>query len=399
MRTRRSNGIHSSLQLNSHGQPKDSARIQPSIAEGLVREGLRHLGERQMTMQLRILGGLLAAGTLLLQSCASLGDGGASRLGLIQQRQSLRCGVSGKIPGFSFLSADGTYSGLDVDLCKAFAAAFVGDAKAVEYRPLTAPERFTALRTGEIDLLSRNTTNNLSRDAVGGNGVSFAPVVFHDGQGLMVKAGSGIRSLADLSGQSICVGSGTTTEQNLNDAFESQGIPYQPIKYQDLNQVVAGYLQGRCAAMTSDRSQLAAARSGFDNPKQHRILEGVLSKEPLAPLSVGGDQQLGDAMRWVVYALITAEELGITQANVRDKLAEAKAQPELTQRRRFLGVEGELGKKLGLANDFVVRTIEATGHYGEIYDRHLGPTSAVPIPRGMNQLYRDGGAMTAPPFQ
>lgn len=147
-----------------------------------------------MTMQLRILGGLLAAGTLLLQSCASLGDGGASRLGLIQQRQSLHCGVSGKIPGFSFLSADGTYSGLDVDLCKAFAAAFVGDAKAIEYRPLTAPERFTALRTGEIDLLSRNTTNNLSRDAGGGNGVSFAPVVFHDGQGLMVKASSGIRS-------------------------------------------------------------------------------------------------------------------------------------------------------------------------------------------------------------
>ena len=350
-------------------------------------------------MQRRTFAGLLAVASLMLQSCATLGEGGASRLGLIQQRQTLRCGISGKIPGFSFLNADGSYSGLDVDLCKAFAAALIGDAQAIEYRPLTAPERFTALRTGEIDLLSRNTTFNLSRDAAGGNGVSFAPVIFHDGQGLMVKASSGIQTLEDLRGQSICVGSGTTTEQNLNDAFEARGIAYQPIKYQDLNQVLAGYLQGRCAAMTSDRSQLAAARSGFADAKQHKILDAVLSKEPLAPLSVGGDQRLADAMRWVVYALITAEELCITQANVRDKLAEAKAQPQLTQLRRFLGVEGGLGEKLGLPNDFVVHTIEATGHYGEIYDRHLGPTSAVPIPRGMNQLYRDGGAMTAPPFQ
>ncbi len=349
-------------------------------------------------MHFRTLSGLLA-GVLMLQGCATLGEGGASRLGLIQQRKSLRCGVSGKIPGFSFLQPDGTYSGLDVDICKAFAAAFVGDSSAVEYRPLTAPERFTALRTGEIDLLSRNTTFNLSRDAAGGNGVSFAPVVFHDGQGLIVKTSSGIRQLSDLRNQSICVGSGTTTEQNLNDALEAQGIAYSPIKYQDLNQVVAGYLQGRCSAMTSDRSQLAAARSGFANPREHVILEDVLSKEPLAPVSVGGDQRLGDAMRWVIYALITAEELGLTQANVRERLAEAQTNPQLTQLRRFLGVEGELGAKLGLAPDFVVRVIEATGHYGEIYNRHLGPDSAVPIPRGLNQLHRDGGAMTAPPFQ
>ena len=195
------------------------------------------------------------------------------------------------------------------------------------------------------------------------------------------------------------MGSGTTTEQNLNDALEAQGIAYTPIKYQDLNQVVAGYLQDRCSAMTSDRSQLAAARSGFANPQEHVILNTVLSKEPLAPLSVGGDQRLGDAMRWVVYALITAEELGLTQANVRERLAEAQNNPQMTQLRRFLGVEGELGTKLGLAPDFVVRVIEATGNYGEIYNRHLGPDSAVPIPRGLNQLHRDGGAMTAPPFQ
>ena len=349
-------------------------------------------------MPFRTIWGLLA-GAFLLQGCASLGEGGGSRLGLIQQRETLRCGVSGKIPGFSFLGSDGSYSGLDVDLCKAFAAAIIGNPAAIEYRPLTAPERFTALRTGEIDLLSRNTTFNLSRDASGGNGMGFSPVVFHDGQGLMVKRASGIRNLNDLRGKTICVGSGTTTEQNLNDAFESRGINYSPIKYQDLNQVVAGYLQGRCSAMTSDRSQLAAARSGFPTPVAHTILETVLSKEPLAPLAVGGDQRLGDAMRWVVYALITAEELNITQANVLERLAEAKTNPQLTKLRRFLGVEGDLGPKLGLPSDFVVRVIQATGHYGEIYDRHLGPSSDVPIPRGMNQLYRNGGAMTAPPFQ
>ena len=341
----------------------------------------------------------LLTACLAITACANLGESDSSRVDLIRNRGELRCGVSGKIPGFSFLQRDGSYAGLDVDLCRAFAAALVGDADKVEYRPLTAPERFTALKTGEIDLLSRNTTFNLSRDAAGGNGASFAPVVFHDGQGLLVRRDSGIRSLRDLQGQTICVGSGTTTEQNLNDAFQSLGLPYKPIKYQDLNQVVAGYLQGRCKAMTSDRSQLAAARSGFEQPDRHEILPEVLSKEPLAPLSSGGDQRLADAMRWVVYALITAEEMGITQSNVDAKLQEARDNPDLTQMRRFLGVEGDLGSKLGLSNDFVVNVIKAGGNYGEIYNRHLGPTSAVPIPRGMNQLHSQGGVLTSPPFQ
>ena len=341
----------------------------------------------------------LLLGLALLAGCATLGEGGASRLDLIRQRGSLRCGVSGKIPGFSYLQTDGSYSGLDVDLCKAFAAAFVPETGAVDYRPLTAPERFTALRTGEIDLLSRNTTMNLSRDAAGGNGLSFAPVVFHDGQGLMVPSGSGINRLEDLQGKSICVGSGTTTEQNLNDAFEARGIAYTPIKYQDLNQVVAGYLQGRCQAMTSDRSQLAAARSGFADQGNHRILEEVLSKEPLAPASVGGDQRLADALRWVVYALITAEELGITQANVQERYAEAQRRPELTRLRRFFGLDASLGETLGLRDDFVVQVIQTTGNYGEIYARNLGPDSQVPIPRGLNLLGRDGGVLVAPPFQ
>ena len=342
--------------------------------------------------------GALAGLSGLLSSCASLSDAETSRLDLVRQRGELLCGVSGKIPGFSFLSPEGRYTGLDIDICRAMAAAFVGDAESVQYRPLTAPERFTALRSGEIDLLSRNTTHTLSRDASGGNGLSVGPVVFHDGQGLLVPTASGVRSMDDLRGKPICVGSGTTTEQNLNDAFSAQGLPYTPIKYQDLNQVVGGYLQGRCAAMTSDRSQLAAARSGFAAPNVHQILGERLSKEPLAPAVVGGDQRMSDAMTWVVYALIEAEERGITQKNVDAMVSKAEADPSQTALRRFLGIDGGLGSKLGLADDFVVQIIRATGNYGEIYDRHLGPKSAVDIPRGANRLAEDGGLMISPPF-
>ena len=321
-----------------------------------------------------------------------------SKLDIIKSRNELICGVSGKIPGFSFLASDGSYKGLDVDICKAFAAAFLGDSSKVQYRPLTAAERFTAIKTGEIDLLSRNTTFTLSRDSSGGNGLTFAPIVFHDGQGLMVKRESGIRSIEELAGQSICVGSGTTTEQNINDAFEAVSLPYTPIKYQDLNQVVAGYLQGRCSAMTSDRSQLAAAKSGFKNPKDHLILGDVLSKEPLAPASDGSDHKLSDAMRWVVFALISAEEQGITKTNVNQKVQMAIDNPQLKPLRRFLGIEGDLGEKIGLSNNFVVDVIRSTGNYGEIYNRHLGEESEVSIPRGLNELYTNGGAHISPPF-
>ena len=336
--------------------------------------------------------------TMLLTGCATQNQENNSRLELIKKRNELICGVSGKIPGFSFLERDGSYQGLDVDICKAFAAAIIGDPKKIQYRPLTATERFTAIKTGEIDLLSRNTTFTLSRDASGGNGLTFAPVVFHDGQGLMVKKGSGINSLKGLANKSICVGSGTTTEQNINDAFDSASLPYTPIKYQDLNQVVAGYLQGRCSAMTSDRSQLAAAKSGFKNPKDHIILDDLLSKEPLAPASDDQDEKLADAMRWIIFSLISAEEQGITQANINEKVQLAKKNPQLKPLRRFLGIDGGLGEKIGLNNDFVVKVIRATGNYGEIYERHLGKNSEVSIPRGLNELYNKGGIHISPPF-
>jgi len=345
----------------------------------------------------RLVSGIVGLAALLA-GCATTNQDNSSRLNLIKNRNELICGVSGKIPGFSFLKSDGSYQGLDVDICKAFAAAIIGDSEKIQYRPLTAAERFTAIKTGEIDLISRNTTFTLSRDSSGGNGLTFAPVVFHDGQGLMVKKESKISGLKDLANKSICVGSGTTTEQNINDAFESASLPYTPIKYQDLNQVVAGYLQGRCSAMTSDRSQLAAARSGFKNPKEHIILDDVLSKEPLAPASDGQDQKLADAMRWVVFSLISAEEQGITKSNIDKKVQIAKNNPQLKPLRRFLGIDGGLGEKIGLSNDFVVKVIRSTGNYGEIYERHLGQNSEVPIPRGQNELYKKGGVHISPPF-
>jgi len=345
----------------------------------------------------RFISGIVGLATILT-GCATTDQDNSSRLDLIRNRNELICGVSGKIPGFSFLNSDGSYQGLDVDMCKAFAAAIIGDSEKVQYRPLTAAERFTAIKTGEIDLLSRNTTFTLSRDSLGGNGLTFAPVVFHDGQGLMVKKESRINNLKDLANKSICVGSGTTTEQNINDAFESVSLPYTPIKYQDLNQVVAGYLQGRCSAMTSDRSQLAAARSSFKNPKEHIILDDVLSKEPLAPASDGQDQKLADAMRWVVFSLISAEEQGITKSNIDETVQIAKNNPQLKPLRRFLGIDGGLGEKIGLSNDFVVKVIKSTGNYGEIYERHLGQNSEVPIPRGLNELYNKGGIHISPPF-
>ena len=345
----------------------------------------------------RLVAGIVGL-TMLLTGCASPSQQNSSRLDLIKKRNELICGVSGKIAGFSYLMSDGSYKGLDVDICKAFAAAIIGDSEKVQYRPLSSNERFTAIQTGEIDLLSRNTTFNLSRDSLGGNRLSFAPVVFHDGQGLMVKKGSKFNSLRDLANKSICVGSGTTSEQNINDAFESLSLPYEPIKYQDPNQVAAGYEKGRCSAMTSDRSQLASIRSGLKNPKDHIILDDVLSKEPLAPASDGQDQKLADAMRWIVFALISAEEKGITKSNIDEKVKLAENNPELKPLRRFLGIDGGLGEKIGLSNDFVVKVISSTGNYGEIYERHLGKNSDVPIPRGQNELYNNGGVLISPPF-
>ncbi len=335
-----------------------------------------------------------------LAGCASDGGGIQSqKLAGIKARGTLICGVDGKLPGFSFVNPDGSYSGLDVDICKAVAAATLGDPSKVDYRDLNSSERFAALASGEIDLLSRNTTLTLSRDASGGNGLSFAPTVFYDGQGVMAPKASGISSLKDLAGKPICVESGTTTELNLADRMREIKAAYTPLKFQTGDQTYAAYLQGRCVAVTSDRSQLAAKRTSFPDPEGHVLLPEVLSKEPLTPVTVNADPGWADAVRWTVYGLMQAEELGITQANVDAKVAEAKANTNLADLRRFLGVEGDFGKQLGLPADFVVQAIKAVGHYGELFERNVGLASPLKLERGLNRQWKQGGLIYSPPFR
>ena len=359
---------------------------------------------------LKPLGVTAAALPLLVVGCAvnrgninvtSPDGGAASLLDAVKDRGELRCGISGTLAGFSFSTPDGAYEGLDVDVCRAVAAAVLGDPDKVDYTRLTAAQRFTALSSGEIDLLSRNTTQTLSRDSADGNGLSFAPVVFYDGQGVMVRADSGITTLEGLAGESICVGSGTTTERNLNDVMQSRGIAYNPVTFEAGSARDEAYESGRCAAVTADRSALSSTRfNSFDNPEDHVILDEVLSKEPLAPATVDGDDRWADAVRWTIYGLMAAEEQGITQANVADKVASATdgADQQNAALRRFLGIEGDLGSKLGLPNDFVVQAVQAVGNYGEIYNSHLGPDTSTAIPRGLNASYLDGGLHYAPPF-
>jgi general L-amino acid transport system substrate-binding protein len=337
----------------------------------------------------------------LLAGCASEGDGGvqSQKLKSIRSRGKLICGVDGKLPGFSFVGPDGRYTGLDVDICKAGAAAVLGDAKKVDYRDLNSSERFAALASGEVDLLSRNTTMTLSRDAAGGNGLSFAPTTFYDGQGVMTPVNSGVSSLKDLAGKPICVESGTTTELNLADRMRQLKVAYTPLKFQTGDQTYAAYLGGRCVAVTSDRSQLAAKRTSFPNPSQHGILPEVLSKEPLTPATVNGDPAWADAVRWIIFALFQAEESGISQANLPARLSTAKANSNLPDERRFLGVEGEFGKVLGLPPDFAVKAIGAVGNYGEIFERNVGQGSALKLERGLNRQWKDGGLIYSPPFR
>ena len=337
---------------------------------------------------------------LSLVGCASDGGGIQSqKLATVKGRGSLVCGVDGKLPGFSFVGPDGRYSGLDVEVCRAVAAAVLGDPAKVDFRDLNSSERFAALASGEVDLLSRNTTLTLSRDASGGNGLSFAPTTFYDGQGVMVPVASGIKTLKELAGKPICVESGTTTELNLADRMREINAPYTPLKFQTGDQTYAAYLQGRCVAVTSDRSQLAAKRTAFPNPAAHTLLPEVLSKEPLTPATVNGDPGWADAVRWTIYALMQAEELGITQANVASKVAEAKANPNLADLRRFLGIEGDFGKQLGLAPDFVVKAIQAVGNYGEMFERSVGQGSPLKLERGLNRQWKQGGLIYSPPFR
>lgn len=317
-----------------------------------------------------------------------------SRLNTVKSRNQLFCGVSGQLPGFSFVDTNGKYSGLDVDICRAVAAALFDNPDAVEFRNLNAKERFTAVQTGEVDLLSRNTTFTMSRDT--SVGMDFAPVVFYDGQGMMVRQNSNIKSLEDLKDKAICTQTGTTNEQNLADQMRKRGITYKPVVFEDINTAYATYQQGRCDAVTSDKSQLISRRTTLPNPQEHIILEEALSQEPLAPAVADGDAKWGDTVKWVVNAIIKAEELGINSQNV-EELKTSSKDPEI---RRLLGVEGDLGEAMGLPKDFGARVIKHVGNYGEIYDRNLGSKTKLNLPRdNRNQPWTKGGLLYSPPFR
>lgn len=334
------------------------------------------------------------AGAATDPPAAPQAPGFGETLQTVQARGNLICAVNGQLPGFSFLNPDGTYSGFDVDFCRAVAAAIFGDPEAVEFRSTTTQERFTVLQTGEVDLLIRNTTWTLARDTE--LGLNFTGTTFYDGQGIMVPADSGITSLADLEGGTICVQRGTTTELNLADAMATEGVSYTPAAFDDVNATYGAYAEGRCDAATSDKSQLSSvARGVLPDPDAHVILDVTLSKEPLGPAVRHGDDQWFDIVQWTVFATIAAEEYGITSENVME-MVDSSDNPEVL---RLLGVEGELGSRLGLSNDFAVNVISAVGNYGEIYDRNLGEGTPTFIPRGLNSLYTDGGLLYSPPFR
>ncbi|MEY3296750.1 MAG: hypothetical protein RLZZ597_10 [Cyanobacteriota bacterium] len=347
--------------------------------------------------------GILAATLgLTLAACGggttTTTDGGeapaasGSRLDVVKDRGQLICGVDGGIPGFSFVDEAGTYSGLDVDVCKAVAAAVLGDAEKVEYRRLDSTERFTALAGGEVDMLSRNTTWTISRDT--SVGLEFAPTTFYDGQGMMVRTDSGIESLEDFAGKAICVETGTTTELNLTDQMRQLGVDFEPVVFQDADAAYAAYDEGRCEGMTSDKSQLVARRSTLPTPEDHTLLEVTMSKEPLGPVTVNNDSAWYDVVKWVTYGLIQAEEFGITSENIGE--FEASENPDIA---RFLGQEGTLGTDMGLPNDFMVQVVTQVGNYGEIFDRNLGADSQFELERGQNALWSEGGLMYSPPFR
>jgi general L-amino acid transport system substrate-binding protein len=315
------------------------------------------------------------------------------RLALVQDRGQLICGVNDGLPGFGFVDENGENAGFDVDFCRAIAAAVLGDPEAVEFRPVSADGRPTALQSGEVDVLIRNTTWTVTRDTTWG---LFAPTTFYDGQGMMVRADAGIEALADLAGATICVQTGTTTELNLADVFAAQGIDFTPLPFGDDTQTYQAYDDGQCDAVTSDRSQLLAQRTALSTPDDHVILNEVMSKEPLGPVVPLGDDAWFNIVKWVVFATFEAEEQGITQDNVAD-MASTSENPVV---QRLLGAANpELGEGLGLEPDWVVTMISAVGNYGEIYDRHLGPGTPFELERGPNALWTDGGLLYAPPYR
>jgi general L-amino acid transport system substrate-binding protein len=315
-------------------------------------------------------------------------------LDAIKQRGQLICGVSTGLAGFSAADSQGNWSGMDVDVCKAIAAAVLGDASKVKWVPLSAQQRFTALQSGEIDILSRNTTWTLTRDA--SLGLTFTGVTYYDGQGFMVTTKSKVKSAKQLKGATVCVQSGTTTEKNLTDYSRANGLNIKPVVFEKLEATNAAYFAGRCVAYTTDASGLASIRNKeAKDPKEHVILPELISKEPLGPSVRRGDDEFAAIARWVQFALVEAEDYGVTQANV-DEMSKKTDNPAIG---RLLGSTEDTGKLLGLDKNWAANAIKAVGNYGEMFERNVGPKSPLGLPRGLNNLWSKGGIMYAPPVR
>lgn len=331
---------------------------------------------------------------LALSVFAVTGHGQTGTLDDVRARGHLQCGINTGLAGFAFTDDKGNWKGFDVALCDAVAAAVFGDASKVKYTTLTGKTRFEALKAGEIDILSRNTTWTYSRDV--DLKLTFLGVSFYDGQGFMVPASLGVSSATELDGASVCIQTGTTTELNLADYFRRNGMSYEPVPIESNEEARQNYLSGRCDVYTTDRSGLAATRATLDNPDDHVVLPEVISKEPLGPLVRHGDDEWGDVVRWVLNVLIIAEEKGITSANVAAMAGQTSKDAEVN---RMLGAEGEYGAMLGLSADWVVSVISSVGNYGEIFDRYLGVKTDIGLERGMNALWTGGGLLYAPPYR
>ena len=330
-----------------------------------------------------------ALGAVLLGSAANA----AATLDAVKAKGFVQCGVSQGLPGFSNADDAGNWTGLDVEMCRAVAAAIFGDGSKVKFSPLSAKQRFTALSSGEIDILSRNTTWTMTRDTQ--LGLNFAGVNYYDGQGMMVPTALGVKSATELDGANICTNTGTTTELNITDYFRSNNMSFNLIAFEKADEVVAAYDAGRCDVYTTDRSGLAAQRGKLTKPDSHVVLPEIISKEPLGPVVRQGDDQWFNIVRWTLNALINAEELGVTQANAKARLAGTE-NPAV---KRLLGSEGKFGEELGLSSDWALNAISAVGNYGESYERNVGPNTPLKLDRGVNALWSDGGILYAAPIR
>jgi len=333
---------------------------------------------------------LISVATVLLLSVATTQ---AATLDVVKNKGFVQCGINTGLEGFSVVDQKGQWTGFDVEFCRAVAAATLGDANKVKYIPLTAKERFIALQSGEIDVLSRNTTWTLSRDTT--MGLNFIGVNYYDGQGFMVNKDLGITSVLELDGATVCTDTGTTTEVNLADYFRKHKMEYTPVVFDTSDQTLRGFESGRCDVLTADQSQFYSLRLKLAKPDSVIVLPEIISKEPLGPVVRQGDDQWFNVVKWSLFALINAEEMGVTSKNV-DELKKSSTAPGI---KRLLGVEGDMGKGLGLSNDWAYNIIKQVGNYAEIFDRNVGKDSPLKIERGLNALWSKGGLQYAPPIR